>query len=356
VNHAQPTDDLGAGVGPRIGSGIGTGIGSLPGESMPESLRLVRDTLPDLPHLPELPGRGPGADLVGRGAALLVELPTDLQPHGWRLVDHPGRDARRAASFLRADVDDLAEAFDGYAGLVKVQLTGPWTLAASLWLARGERALTDPGARRDLVSSLAAGVGEHVAAVRAAVPGAELVVQLDEPSLPAVLAGHLPTASQLGVVRALDVVEAEQGLAEVIAAVHAAGAASVVHSCAADVPVGLLQRAGAGAISLDLSLATTATWEELGAAVEGGVRLWAGAVPTAPAPVSADRPDGLPGDLAVVEAIRRPWRGLGLPQSGLAGVVVTPTCGLARSSPAYAALALARVVSAARALGDAAED
>jgi hypothetical protein len=346
---------MSAGGGSGVGSGVGTGVGSMPGESMPESLALVRDTVPDLPFLPELPGRGPGADLIGRGAALLVDLPTELQPHGWRLVDHPGREARRAASFLQADLDDLAEAFDGFSGVLKVQVTGPWTLAASLWLGRGERALTDPGARRDLVDSLAAGVGEHLAALGRAVPGAELVVQVDEPSLPAALAGHLPTASQLGVVRALDAVEAEQGLAAVVAAVHAGGATSVLHSCAAAVPVGLLHRAGFGAVSLDLSLARTATWEELGAAVEDGVRLWAGAVPTAPGGVTADRPDGLPGDLAVVEAVRRPWRGLGLPLAGLAEVVVTPTCGLAGASPSGAAVVLRRAVSAARALSDAAE-
>jgi methionine synthase II (cobalamin-independent) len=335
---------------------IATGVGSMPGESMPEALGLVRDTLPDLPHLPELPERGPGADLIGRGAALLVDLPTELQPHGWRLVDHPGRDARRAGSYLRSDLDDLAEAFDGYDGDLKVQVTGPWTLAASLWLARGERALTDPGARRDVVASLAAGVSEHLAALRGAVPGARMTVQIDEPSLPAALAGHLPTASQLGVVRALDVVEAEQGLAAVLAAVEAAGARSVVHSCAADVPVALLHRAGAQGISLDLTLVGTAAWEQLAEAVEAGRRLLAGVLPTMPGPIVADRPDGLPSDLAVVDAVRRPWRGLGLPLAGLAEVVVTPACGLAGTTPAVARAILTRAASAARALSDAAAE
>ena len=100
-----------------------------------------------------------------------MDLPVDLQPHGWRLVDSPGRDQRRAASWLRSDLDALAEAFDGYAGPLKVQVAGPWTLAASLWLPRGERALTDPGARREVVESLAAGVGDHLTAVRGGGPG-----------------------------------------------------------------------------------------------------------------------------------------------------------------------------------------
>ena len=252
----------------------------MPGTDIAAALGTVRDTLPDLPHLPELPGRGVGADLVGRGAAMLVELPVDLQPHGWRLVDSPGRDQRQAGSYLRADLDQLAEAFDGYVGPFKIQVAGPWTLAGSLWLQRGERALTDPGARRDIVESLAVGVVEHVAAVRGAVPGARIVVQVDEPALTAVLAGRLPTASGYGLVRALDPVEAEQGLAAVVRAIHAAGAASVLHSCAADVPIALLGRTGAQALSLDVTLLGAAGWDQLGELLETGARLWAGAAPT----------------------------------------------------------------------------
>lgn len=340
-------------------AGVATGVGSLPGSDRADfraALRLVADLLPDLPHLPELPGRGPGADLIGRGAALLVDLPVDLQPHGWRLVDHPGRDARRAASYLRSDLDELAEVFDGYTGALKVQLTGPWTLCSSLWLPRGERALTDPGARRDVVGSLAAAVEGHLAAVTAAVPGAELLVQFDEPSLPAALAGHLPTASGYGLVRALDIVEADQGLAQVIAAVHAAGAGSAVHCCAPQPPVALVGRAGAQAISLDLTLVGPAGWEELGELVDGGLRLWAGVVPTALRTPTDTEPDGLPGDRAIVDVVRRPWRRVGLSLAEVGQVVVTPTCGLAGASPDAARTILARAASAATALAEAAHD
>lgn len=37
-----------------------TGVGSLPGTDPAEALRLVFGELPDLPHLTELPARGPG--------------------------------------------------------------------------------------------------------------------------------------------------------------------------------------------------------------------------------------------------------------------------------------------------------
>lgn len=327
--------------------GVATGVGSLPGTDAAEALALVRDTLTDLPHLPELPGRGVGAELVGRGAALLVDLPVDLQPHGWRLVDAPGRDQRRAASFLRADLDELAEGFDGYSGPFKIQVTGPWTLAASLWLQRGERALTDPGARRDIVESLAVGAVEHLAAVRGAVPGARVLVQVDEPSLTATLHGRLPTASGYGLVRALDPVEAEQGLGTVVAALRAAGAATVLHSCADDVPVGLLGRTGAEAVSLDIGRLGAAGWDQVGELLESGVRLWAGLVPSA-GPESVE----LPTDTALADAVRRPWRRIGLPAEGLRRVVLTPTCGLASASPPQARAVLERAVAAARALAD----
>ena len=65
--------------------------------------------LPDLPHLPELPARGPGADMIGRTAALLIDLPVDLQPSGWRLADRPGRDLRRPRDLLARDLDALED-------------------------------------------------------------------------------------------------------------------------------------------------------------------------------------------------------------------------------------------------------
>ena len=158
-----------------------------------------------MPYLPELPARGPGADLVGRAAALLVDLPVDLQPSGWRLVDRPGRDLDSAQAWLRQDLDVLAEVADGYAGPLKLQVTGPWTLAASLWLPRLERAVVDPGACRDLVGSLA----EGVAAARRRrcagwCPEPTSCSSSTSPRCPAVLAGALPTASGFGRLRAIE--------------------------------------------------------------------------------------------------------------------------------------------------------
>jgi hypothetical protein len=72
--------------------GPASGVGSLPGADPAEALRTVVGELPGFAHLPELPGRGPGADLLGRSAALLVDLSVDLTPAGWRLVPRAGID------------------------------------------------------------------------------------------------------------------------------------------------------------------------------------------------------------------------------------------------------------------------
>ena len=72
-------------------------------------------------------------------------------------------------------------------------------MAATIELARSSlnAALADPGALADLTTSLAEGVRGHVDEVRKRVPGAQVVLQLDEPALPAVAGGDVPTASGL---------------------------------------------------------------------------------------------------------------------------------------------------------------
>ncbi|NUO91913.1 MAG: methionine synthase [Dermatophilaceae bacterium] len=320
---------------------LATGIGSLPGTSVRDALAQVREILDGhLPYLPELPARGPGADMVGRTAGLLVEMPVDLQPVGWRLVDRPGRDAARTAALLREDLDELAEAFDGHAGRLKLQVVGPWTLAASVWLSRGERMVVDEGASRDLVESLAEGIRLHVSAVRRLVPGADIVLQVDEPSLPTVLAGRLPTSSGFGRLPSLDPQVAAAGLKTVLAA-H--DGETVLHCCAADPPLPLLRSAGPSALSIDTSLLRPRGWEGVAVAVEDGIRLHAGAVPT---DGSLTRPQ------AVADRLVDAWRRIGMPPTSLADLVVTPACGLAGAAPEVARTVQRAAVEAARELDE----
>src|SRR4051794_22897423 len=95
--------------------------------------------------------------MIGRTAALLVDLAVDLTPAGWRLVPRPGMDQRRAREFLARDLDALSDIAADYSGPFKVQAAGPWTLAAGLERTRGDRAVVDAGARRAPAHSPAAG-------------------------------------------------------------------------------------------------------------------------------------------------------------------------------------------------------
>lgn len=326
------------------GQGWATGVGSVPGTDAREAATVVTGELPELPHLCELPNRGAGADMIGRTGALLVDLHVDLQPSGWRLVDRPGLDERRARSYLAQDLDHLEEAAEGVAGPVKVQVCGPWTAAAALRLPRGEPVLSDAGARRDLIGSLTEGLRAHVADLRRRLPGAEPVLQLDEPSLPAVLQGAIRSTSGARSYAPVPASTAQSVLAAVIAALDVP---VVVHCCARRPPVALLHRAGAAGLSLDLTVVSQDLDEELGVALEDGVALLAGLVPAVPGR-GADGSDAA----ATVGPVRRLWHRLGLEPEALRHVVVTPTCGLAGAEPAHAVAALRRARAAASRLAD----
>lgn len=319
-------------------AGAATGVGSMPGSDPVEAARTIVGELPDLPHLPELPARGLGADLVGRTAALLVDLAIEEVTSGYRVVARAGRDHHRAVSLLRTDLDAFEEALERAGArprVVKVQAAGPWTLAAGIELRTGHRVLTDDGALREFTSSLAEGLAQHAAEV-ARRTGATVVVQLDEPSLPAVLTGRLPTPSGLGTVAPVAAADAQAALRTVLAALPGPG---IVHCCAKDPPVGLLRAAGADAVSIDLAqvLGTDAV-DALGQALDDGATLLLGLVPALEPPAAPALRDVAAPALRLVDR-------LGFPRATLADrAVPTPACGLAGATPRWArrALELAR--------------
>ncbi len=312
-----------------------SGIGSLPGNDAgdyAEAVRLVLGECPDLPYLPELPGRGAVADMAGRGLAIMAELGADLQPAGWRLTDAPGVDHRRARSLLAQDLDVVEEQLQGYAGRFKIQVAGPWTLAATVERPRGDRVLADHGARRELAQALAEGLRDHIADVRRRLPDATLIVQLDEPALPAVMTGQVPTASGFSRHRSVDPPGASPALEWVFTAIEESGATSVAHCCAASPPSSLLLGAGARGISVDLSVLEPAGYDDLGAAIEGDRLVLLGAVPS----VEPD-PASWPRDSQVTERILRVLDMLGFdPESVGECLVVTPACGLSAASVGWA--------------------
>jgi len=336
----------------------------MPGTDPAEAMRVVAGELPDFPHLPELPDRGPGADLTGRTAALLVEIPVEVTPRGWRLAERPGRDLARARTMLSSDLDVMEEILDGFHGPLKIQLCGPWTLAATLELPRTLNvAIADPGAVADLTASLAEGLAAHVAEVSKRVPGARLVVQLDEPALSAVAGGEVPTASGLSRLAPVEADVLRERLAQVIAST---GKYTVVHSCSTAVPFGIIRAAGAGALSFDLSQLRRGEQDAVAEAAEAGLGLLTGVVPAVPesagpgpaGPTGTVAPgDGSAEARQAAERVISLWRRLGLPLDTCAEqAVITPACGLAGASPAQARAALTRCREAGSMLAELIEE
>lgn len=293
----------------------------MPGIDILETTKVVFDSV-DLPFLPELPARGAPAGMIGRTLGLISELGADLQPDGWRVGVGEGVDQRRSRSLIAQDLDTVEEWADGYSGPFKIQVTGPLTLAASVEQPRGEKMLADHGARRELAEALVIGLSAHVADVQRRLPNAQLWVQIDEPSVRAVLDGQVPTASGYRRYRRVDAPEADELLRRVSTVVRESGARSVVHSCAPQFPVDLVHGAGFDALSFDLSLAPPSdAWS---AAFDAGVNLWPGAIPTSAVASAVSEP------AQIATRIERFFAGLGFgPDDYADRLVVTPSCGLA---------------------------
>ncbi|MET3943542.1 methionine synthase [Corynebacterium mucifaciens] len=179
------------------------GLGPLPGTNFSPAADVVLSESP-LPHIPQLPDRGVGSDLIGRTAALLP-IPVARGPRGWRVAARASRDADR----MERDLDHLEELWHSKVDTVKVQLAGPFTLAAEIEMANGHRMITDPGALRDLTDALLEVSEGHRRDVEKRF-GAS-VLQLDEPRLPEVVAGTLKGATDFETIRAIP--EPEETLA-----------------------------------------------------------------------------------------------------------------------------------------------
>lgn len=350
MTYEQAWDEAAAiQTGPEVDrwpAGVATGIGSMPGTDIVEATATVLGELPDLPHLPELPGRGAGADMIGRATGILVEMPVEVAVTAWRMASRPGRDTRRIADLLARDLDTLTEQADGYTGPLKIQVAGPWTLAGQIELRNGERVLTDHGATAELVASLAQGLADHVADLRRRVPGATIITQLDEPTLIAVLEGSLRTASGYRTVPPVETSVVERDLRTVL---EATGGLTAIHCCALDVPLELLRRTGVSAVAIDMSLidlSDSAQLDRVAEHIDSGVVLMAGVVPG-----DGTDPETLPETDVLAEKLRRMVTSVGFPLDRVpAAITVTPTCGLADAAEPYARAALKRCTEAARKL------
>jgi hypothetical protein len=324
-----------------------TGVGSLPGTDAWEAARIVAGELPDFIHLAELPQRGPGADVVGRTAALIHhvtgEFALDTTPLGWRVSGTSGRTMRRAWSWFAEDMDALESTTDGYAGDLKVQIAGPWTLAAKIEARTGQRLVADQGACRDLAQALATTTQWLIQDVQRRINRiASLSVQFDEPSLSAVAAGAIDTASGLSRYRAVEPAAMEASLRVVFDATRDAGAIPGAHACEPGTPWHTVVSSGAQFVSFDMMRGCPSD-EQLGTMWESGRTLLAGTVPIVP-----EQP--MDGRIAS-EPIRAVAERLGLTER-FDAVVVTPTAGLGGSDPGWVNDAYGACRAAARVLRD----
>jgi methionine synthase II (cobalamin-independent) len=314
----------------------------MPGTDVPETMAIVAGEVPDLPFLPELPARGAGADMVGRTAGALLSVAADFAleavPSGWCVTGQVGPDMRRARSWLGEDLDRLEEALGDSPGYVKVQLCGPWTWAATVEDRAGRRVVRDEGFMADLGSALAHAALAHVAEVSRRLPHRQVVLQIDEPGLPAVVAGSVPTASGWGTWAAVP----RPTVADLLAQITAEVPATVLHSCGGRV-FDVARMAGFTAVSWDATgRVSAAAAEEAAEAYEAGLALLLGLV-------SPTRPES---DDELIARFRRWWIRTGLSSTVAHDITVTPACGLAGVSPATAREAIDRCAKVRRQLAE----
>ena len=324
-----------------------TGIGSWPGSSPREAAEIVIGELHTLPHLVELPARGVGADMIGRAGALLVDIGIDTVPRGYRIANGRSSAARRAASLLDEDIDALEEAWEkaglrGGSRTVKVQAPGPITLAAHLELSGGHRAITDAGALRDLAGSLAEGMAVHRAQLEKRLE-TPVVVQFDEPSLPAALEGRLTGVTSLMPVHPVDESVAIGLLDDCVSVV---GSEVALHSCAAGLPWKALQRSSIRALSIDVGTLTAADLDGVGDFVDSGRTVMLGVV-------ASTAPEVRPSAEEVAKAAVAVTDRLGFARSvARERIGITPACGLAGATPQWARTAVELAQKAADAFAD----
>ena len=158
-----------------------------------------------------------------------------------------------------------------------------------------------------------------------------MVVQFDEPSLPAALGGQLTGVTALSPIQALDQAVAGALLDTCVAT---ANAEVLVHSCAAALPWNLLQRSAITAVSVDAGTLRAADLDGVAAFIESGRTVVLGVVP-------ASAPERRPSAEEVARAVAAVTDRLGFGRSALHDRVgVTPACGLATATPQWARTAI----------------
>lgn len=196
------------------------GLGELPGTSLIDAADIILSETGELPHLAQLPARGLGSDAIGRTAALVESVSVDRGPRSWIMSERPQLLTRRAWDRMAQDLDESEATWGTTVPDLKVQIMGPWSLAASIELASGHRVITDRGALRDLTDALIEGVNAHVRDVEKRFR-AKVIVQLDEPLLADINVGNLRGATDFNPIRPVNTKDLAERLSHVVDGLNA---------------------------------------------------------------------------------------------------------------------------------------
>lgn len=315
-----------------LAPGAATGIGSLPFTDAVEAAQVTLDLHPHLPASPQL--ATPGEGVVAQWAVALPEV--TVAPDGSITIDHarvgervharlhPARHAGLVA-FLAA-----AAARPEPPPRVKTQVVGPLTLGVAL----ARAGLPAPVAFERAAIAVRAWARELEDQFAAALPGAALLLFLDEPAL--VLWRRREA-----------LIEREHAVDVLSNALAGCRAVTGVHVCG-DGDVRLAFESGPRVLGVPVSDARLADGDAIARHLDADGWLAWGAVPT-------DRPIGDSADplwrrLVVLwcELTRRGCDPLGLRTHAL----VTPACGLAGHGPSQAVRALRLAQTMADRIGD----
>jgi hypothetical protein len=292
-----------------------TGVGGLPHLDPDDAASFVFEWT-DVPYLPQLPNRHPLEGMLGQWGDGVCGCGVSADGLG---LTHGGAPGPAGERFGGAQA--LLERLPPAEGRLKLQVTGPVTLAAAV-LAAGH-----PGDR--LWGCVEVGLAERISAhlqwVRDRLPDTELLLVLDEPALGAIGSGRMP----------LEEARAFRVLARVM---ESCGVPAGVHCCG-DADWKAIGRLRPAAVSLDAAtlgprFVDGAT--ELAAAVSAGTRMIWGAVPVEPPPLPsaellATRIRRVEGTLVLAGAdIRRLDEAWITPACGLSGLTVEGATHVAR--------------------------
>ncbi|MEJ5919512.1 methionine synthase [Corynebacterium sp. H78] len=297
------------------------GLGSMPGTDVAEAADIIAgESHNGALVLPVLPGRGLGADHIGRTGALLADLALDRGPRSWRVVEGSAERLSRASwharDYLQRDLDTCEEVWGNAVDELRVTAVGPWTLAASIELSHGHAFLTDKGAVRFLADSLAHGLANHLAEVRRRHACATVNVLLREPLLADVTHGRILDATgghRLSAVGHVEMSEVWRRVTEVI--VDEKTSVTIMPGGAAgELSIHALSASGAQGIVMSIDrIRGTQALDNIGVLISDDMNLEMGVVPGRP-PIGVSE---APEERSLAQAVAKVWDELSFPRTDM---------------------------------------